>query len=206
MKHTLTALALSLGLTASIPAWADLTSLTPEAPKPSFASMSLADLQAAAQGGDVRAQFFLATRYKLGQGVPQDMQQAFAWYKKAADQGAAPAQLNIGQMYAQGKGVAQNIDQAKVWFGKAAKQGDNRASYNLALIEERDQNLADAYQWYDLSARDGMLDARIKDKAQGKIRTLAANLSPQDIQDAKNRADRWIQTDDANSTGNSSNK
>ena len=195
MKHTLTALLMSMGLTASLPAMAELKSLIPEV-STNFAAMPLADLQAAAQSGNVRAQFFLATRYKIGQGVAPDMQQAFNWYMKAAQQGAAPAQLNVGQMYAEGKGVSQSMEQAKVWFGKAAKQGDNRASYNLALIEERSQNLANAYQWYDLSARDGMLDARIKDKAQGKIRTLAANLSPQDIQDAKNRADRWIQSDD----------
>jgi TPR repeat protein len=195
MKHTLTALLMAMGLTASLPAMAELKSLVPEI-STNFATMPLADLQAAAQSGNVRAQFFLASRYKTGQGVAADMQQAFNWYMKAAQQGAAPAQLNVGQMYAEGKGVSQSMEQAKVWFGKAAKQGDNRASYNLALIEERSQHLANAYQWYDLSARDGMLDARIKDKAQGKIRTLAANLSPQDIQDAKNRADRWIQSDD----------
>ncbi len=198
MKHTLTALILSMGLTASIPALADLKSLAPEGA--SFASMSVSDLQAAAQAGNVRAQFFLATRYKIGQDVPQDLAQAFNWYLKAAQQGAAPAQLNVGQMYAEGKGVTADMTQAKFWLGKAAKQGDNRASYNLALLEERSKNLANAYQWYDLSARDGMLDQRIKDKAQGKIRTLAANLSPQDIQDAKNRADRWIQTDDSTTT------
>lgn len=193
MKYKLTALFLSMGLTASIPAFADLTSLTPEE---NFATMPVSDLQTAAQAGNVRAQFFLASHYKYGQGVPKDLTQAFNWYLKAAQQGAAPAQLNVGQMYAEGKGVTADMGQAKLWLGNAAKQGDNRASYNLALIEEHSQNLANAYQWYDLSARDGMLDQRIKDKAQGKIRTLAANLSPQDIQDAKNRADRWIQTDD----------
>lgn len=196
MKYTLTALMLSMGLTASIPAFADLKSLTPEE---NFATMPVDQLQTAAQAGDVRAQFFLAGHYKYGRGVQQDLTQAFNWYLKAAQQGAAPAQLNVGQMYAEGKGVTVDMNQAKYWFGKAAKQGDNRASYNLALIEERSQNLANAYQWYDLSARDGMLDPKIKDKAQGKIRTLAANLSPQDIQDAKNRADRWIQTDDSSS-------
>lgn len=196
MKHTLTALILSMGLTASIPALADLSIIAPESS--SVATMTLPELQAAAQAGNVRAQFYLANRYKLGQGVPKDLEKAFSWFQKAALQGAAPAQLNLGQMYAEGKGVNADMTQAKLWLGKAAKQGDNRASYNLALLEERSKNLANAYQWYDLSARDGMLDQRIKDKAQGKIRTLAANLSPQDIQDAKNRADRWIQTDDGN--------
>jgi len=199
MKHILTAMIVTLGLTVAVPAMAELTSLAPEAPQPAptnYLTMPINDLQAAAQSGNVRAEFFLATRFKTGQGVEEDQQQAFTWYKKAAEQGAAPAQLNVGQMYAEGKGVSQNMDQAKYWFKKAAKQGDNRASYNLALIEERSRNLSDAYQWYDLSARDGMLDQRIKDKAQGKIRTIAANMSQQDIQSAKDRADRWIQSDD----------
>lgn len=194
MKQTLTALILSMGLTASIPALADLSTIAPTSS--SIATMTMPELQAAAQTGNVRAQFHMANLYKLGQGVPQDFEKAFTWFQKAALQGAAPAQLNLGQMYAEGKGVDADMAQAKLWLGKAAKQGDNRASYNLALLEERSKNLANAYQWYDLSARDGMLDQRIKDKAQGKIRTLAANLSQQDIQDAKNRADRWIQTDD----------
>lgn len=195
MKYNLTALFLSMGLATSFPALANVKSQTSDSD--SFATMPVSELQAAAQAGNVRAQFFLASHYKHGKGVPQDLVQAFHWYLKAAEQGAAPAQLNVGQMYAEGKGVAADIVQAKLWLGKATKQGDNRASYNLALIEEHSQNLANAYQWYDLSARDGMLDPRIKDKAQGKIRTLAANLSAQDIEDAKNRADRWIQNDDS---------
>ena len=69
-----------------------------------YAAMPLPTLQAAAQAGDVHAQFFLANRYKAGQGVPQDINQAFTWYLQAAEKGAAPAQLNVGQMYAQGRG------------------------------------------------------------------------------------------------------
>jgi TPR repeat protein len=88
------------------------------------------------------------------------------------------------------------MNAAKVWLQKAAKQGDNRASYNLALIEERNQNLSSAYQWYDLASRDGMLDKNVSKQAQGKILKLAANLSQQDILAARDRADRWFQTAD----------
>ncbi len=158
----------------------------------SYASMPLPSLQAAAQSGSATAQFYLANRYKNGEGVNLDLSQAFAWYMKAAQQGAAPAQLNVGQMYAQGRGVPVNMAQAKAWFKRAAKQGDNRASYNLALLEERDQHLSDAYQWYDVSARDGMLDSAVRDRAEGKIRKLAANLSPKDVETARQRADQWI--------------
>lgn len=157
-----------------------------------YAAMPLPTLQAAALAGDIHAQFFLANRYKAGQGVPQDINQAFAWYLKAAEKGAAPAQLNVGQMYAQGRGVNRDLAQAKLWLQRAAKQGDNRASYNLALLEEREQNLSDAYKWYNVSTREGMLDQQVKSLAQTKIRQLAVNLSSQDQTNAAKRADDWF--------------
>ncbi|KAF7277606.1 hypothetical protein GWI33_003147, partial [Rhynchophorus ferrugineus] len=150
----------------------------------------------AAQAGQGPAQFFLGNRYKNGQGVKQDQSQAFAWFKKAADQGIPSAQLNVGQMYANGVGVKQNLKAAKNYLMKAAKLGDNRASYNLAVLEERDKNLVGAYQWYELSTRDGMLDYRVKDMSEKKIIQLAANFSSIDMRLARERADRWIQSDD----------
>lgn len=199
MKTTLTIIMLSLGaITTQVNA--ELIDQAPTANTSvttSFANMPVSDLEAAAKSGNKAAQFFLATRYKLGQGVSQDMGEAFKWYKKAADQGVSAAQLNIGQMYAEGRGVKEDLNAAKQWLQKAAKQGDNRASYNLALIEERNQNLASAYQWYDLASRDGMLDKNVSKQAQGKIVKLAANLSQQDIQAARDRADRWFQDDNA---------
>lgn len=191
MKHVLSALALS-----SLLSLASLTShaQTTAAESNTYASMPLAMLQATANSGNPTAQFYLANRYKSGMGVPTDLNSAFSWYLKAAEQGAAAAQLNVGQMYAEGRGVNRDLTQAKLWLQKAAKQGDNRASYNLALLEERQQNLSDAYQWYDVSARDGMLDPAIKGRAQDKIRKLAANLSPQDQQNARLRADSWMQS------------
>ena len=71
--------------------------------------------------------------------------------------------------------------------------GDNRASYLLAMIEEKQQKLVDAYKWYDLSARDGMLDERVRNKARGKIGQLALNLSSKDITNARNQATSWLQ-------------
>lgn len=210
MKIQLSVLMFSLGLVASS-AQAELinnantisvsrgnTSSAGNPATASFASMPVADLQAAAKAGNAPAQFYLATRYKSGQGVDMNLVEAFNWFKKAADQGISAAQLNVGQMYAEGRGVKQDMNAAKQWLQKAAKQGDNRASYNLALIEERSQNLSSAYQWYDLASRDGMLDKNVSRQAQGKIIKLAANLSQQDIQAARDRADRWFQDDTAN--------
>ena len=80
------------------------------------------------------------------------------------------------------------------WLESAAHLGDNRASYALAMIDERQQRLVDAYKWYDLSSRDGMLDDNIRGKAQAKIGQLALNLSSSDIEKAKNSANRWFQS------------
>ena len=145
------------------------------------------------QGSD-HAQFYLAKRLQKGEGVAQNTQQAIQWYTKAAQQGVAPAQLNLAIMYLRGEGVKPNLQQARHWLEKAAMRGDNRASYTLALLDEKQKNLVDAYKWYDLAARDGMLDEKVRNKARGKIGQLALNLSSSDIANARNQADRWFQS------------
>lgn len=161
-----------------------------------YTTMPLDQLAKAAQSGQASAQFFLGNRYKHGQGLKQDQTQAFIWFKKAADQGIPAAQLNVGQMYASGVGVAEDTNAAKTYLMKAAKLGDNRASYNLAVLEERSKNFVGAYQWYELSTRDGMLDYKVKDMSAKKIVQLAANLTSNDMRLARERADRWIQSDE----------
>lgn len=194
MKKLVLSVVLSV---AAVSAHADLISNQTPSHNPStqYATMPLDQLTKSAQAGQAPAQFFLANRYKHGQGVSKDPAQAFAWFKRAADQGIPAAQLNVGQMYAKGVGVKKNVNAAKDYFMKAAKMGDNRASYNLALLEEQEKNYVNAYQWYELSTRDGMLDYRVKDLSQKKITQLAANLNNNDMRIARERADRWIQAD-----------
>ena len=149
---------------------------------------------ASEQRANDQAKFYLALRYQKGIGVAQNPQKAIEWYTRAANRNVTPAQLNLGIMYARGEGVAVNEQQARYWLEKAAKRGDNRASYTLALIDEKQQKLVDAYKWYELSARDGMLDEKVRNKARGKIGQLALNLSSSDVADARTRADSWFQT------------
>jgi len=158
-----------------------------------FELMSVSDLTARANQGNDHAQFYLAKRLQKGMGITQNSQQAAQWYTKAAQQGVAPAQLNLGIMYLRGEGVQPNLQQARLWLEKAASLGDNRASYTLALLEEKQHKLVDAYKWYDLAARDGMLDEKVRTKARGKIGQLALNLSNSDIQKARVEADSWFQ-------------
>ncbi len=159
-----------------------------------FEQMAVSELSARAAQGNDHAQFYLAKRLQKGQGLAQNTQQAIQWYTRAAEQGVAPAQLNLAIMYLRGEGVKPNLQQARVWLEKAAMRGDNRASYTLALLDEKQKNLVDAYKWYDLAARDGMLDEKVRTKARGKIGQLALNLSTSDIASARSQADHWFQS------------
>ena len=142
-----------------------------------YSIMDINSLIKAAKSGQAGAQFYLATKYKLGKDVTQDDKQAFAWYKSAADQGLAAAQLNVGRMLADGVGTKKDEVLARQYLEKAASRGDNRASFNLAVMEEKRRNYQGAYQWYELSTRDGMLDTKVISLSEGKKTALAANLT-----------------------------
>lgn len=158
-----------------------------------FEQMDSKKLNLQAATGNKHAQFFLAKRLQKGEGIAKDASKAAYWYERAAKQGVAPAQLNLGIMYLRGEGVAYDIDKAKVWLEQAAQLGDNRATYALAVLDEREKRLVDAYKWYDLSTRETMLDDKVKSRAKDKIGQLAMNLSSSEIESAKNQANRWFQ-------------
>lgn len=159
-----------------------------------YAHMDVNSLQKAAKSGQPAAQFYLAAHYQAGTGgVSKDLKQAFTLFKAAADQGITAAQLNVGRMYADGLGVSKSETSARQYFEKAASHGDNRASFNLAVMEEQKKNYMGAYQWYELSTRDGMLDNKVINMSQSKKTALAANLTQDQIRTATQRADQWIQ-------------
>ncbi len=93
---------------------------------------SVADLQKAAEAGDVQAQFKLGATYANGdEGLPQDYVAAARWYQQAAAAGFAPAQLNLGNLYMAGRGVVRDVNVALSWWRKAAEQGNGAAQGNL---------------------------------------------------------------------------
>ena len=96
-------------------------------------------------------------------------------------------------MFADEKKKKKDEVLARQYFEKAASRGDNRASFNLAMMEEQKKNYMGAYQWYELSTRDGMLDNKVISLSEGKKTALAANLTQEQIRQARDRADQWIQ-------------
>lgn len=80
--------------------------------------------------GDADAQFNLAQAYKLGRGVPPDLQLAEEWYRKAAVQGHVPAQDNYGlALFQNGKRA-----EAVPWLEKSAARGEARAQLVLGTM------------------------------------------------------------------------
>jgi len=118
----------------------------------------------AAEQGLANAQFDLAVRYRLGQGVPQDMVQSFNWLRKAAQQGHRAAQYNLALMYGMGHGTAEDLAQAFYWMRKAAEQGDADAQHKLVLSYIHGhgvaKDLALAGQWAVKAAEQGHPEAQ----------------------------------------------
>lgn len=116
-------------------------------------------LQRAANGGDASAQLKLAQAYEDGNGVPKDVVQAAAWYRKAAEQGNAEAQNSLGVMYHVGEGVDENKRLAVEWYEKAARQRNANAMFNLGVAYyngdgvQVDDDLS--YAWFVLAEEAG---------------------------------------------------
>lgn len=113
-------------------------------------------------------------------------------FQRAANQGHADAQNNLAMLYESGAGVTLDRAAALRWFTKSAEAGVAMARYNLAMLlatahimqqskrpQFRDEDLAAAYMWVSLAAKDG-LDHAIDGKPE-----LAGFLTPAQIDAAE---------------------
>ena len=83
-----------------------------------------------AVAGNADAQFNLGQAYKLGRGVPADLNQAEQWYRKAAVQGHPQAEDNYGlALFQNGKRA-----EAVPWLEKSANRGEPRAQFVLGTM------------------------------------------------------------------------
>ncbi|WP_132386638.1 SPOR domain-containing protein [Novosphingobium sp. PhB165] len=82
-----------------------------------------------ADKGDADAEFNLAQAYKMGRGVPLDLEQAETLYGKAAAQGHVQAADNYGLLLFQ----RGQREEAMPYIAAAAARGDSRAQYILGV-------------------------------------------------------------------------
>lgn len=88
---------------------------------------AVAEWRPLAIAGDADAQFNLGQAYKLGRGVPADLGQAEAWYRRAAKQGHLQAEDNLGLVLF----TANRRQEAMPFILASAARGEPRAQYVL---------------------------------------------------------------------------
>jgi putative methionine-R-sulfoxide reductase with GAF domain len=99
-------------------------SAAPVATRRVSSSLTLGELRTLANNGDAEAQWELGSRYRHGEGIPQDDVQAARWFQLAAEQGHLASQRAIGSSFWSGRGVPKNLSKAYFWSSVAANQGD----------------------------------------------------------------------------------
>ena len=121
--------------------------------------IALEAIRLKAHQSNAKAQCDLGSRYRTGDGVPQDYGAAAIWYKKAAEQGAATDQYFLGRLYDDGKGVPQDYEEAFKWYQMAAEQGHVDAQGCLGSMYYSGQGIPQdfvrAYAWANLAATQG---------------------------------------------------
>jgi len=121
-------------------------------------------LRHAAAKGDVQAQYEIAHRFGIGQGVERDNEAAFQWYMKAASQGFAPAQYRLATLYERGRGVERSLEKAQVWYKRAGQLGNLKAMHNLAVIstaiDQKNPDYETAVYWFTEAANRNLADSQ----------------------------------------------
>lgn len=143
---------------------------------------------AAEEGLDL-AQFNLAILYFTGQGVEQDVAQAFKWTLAAAEQGHTAAQFNLASLYSEGDGTKKDMDKAVEWFTYAAKAGHPTSSFILATMyrdgDHVQRDRVQAHAWISLAISNDYGDA-LEFKAD-----LEDDMNRDQLSEARRLFARW---------------
>ncbi len=141
-----------------------------------------------ANAGDSIAQYEMGLQYADGESLPQNYQDAMAWFAKAAENGNDKAQWKLGLGYMKGIGVPQDERKAVVWFKRAANQGDARAQSALsdAYLSGRGipRDYVRAYTWSAISAG-------LRENENDRLRLIGSRMTAGEIADAHRRISIW---------------
>lgn len=95
--------------------------------------LTLEDLQAGAEAGNVKSQVALGNCYFFGTHGVKDYDLAHKWYQKAVDNGSKAAFFNLALCYENGFGVEKDSLKAFHLYKKAAEEGIPEAEFNVAM-------------------------------------------------------------------------
>lgn len=126
------------------------------------ATLGTPGLRKAAQSGDARAVYELASR--AADGPSRDPKLALRLFERAAVAGLAPAQFRVGNMFEKGVGAPADLGLARVWYTRAAEQGNAKAMHNLAVLYAEGitgkPDYATATDWFRRAAEHGVRDSQ----------------------------------------------
>lgn len=106
-----------------------------------------------AKGGNVKSQFYLATMHEQGQGTPQDLNQAFNWYKKSMESYSSP----VYDILPDWEGIPKNL---WIIFRQQATSGNPEMQCKLAELYHKVEHYGKAFFWFEKSAQQGHATAQ----------------------------------------------
>lgn len=112
-------------------------------------------IEAAAEAGDIAAQFDLGDLYAAGDGVLRNELLANRWYGKAAEQGHMEAQYQLGRRIYEERGSPPDWETARRWLEMAARQGHIAAHHRLVRLLGLSGGKAGAARWLENAAKLG---------------------------------------------------
>ena len=123
-----------------------------------------AGLRKAAQDGDARAVYELASKAADGPANQRDAKLALRLFERAAVAGLAPAQFRVGNMFEKGIGTQRDLGLARIWYQRAAERGNAKAMHNLAVLHAEGvagkPDYAMATEWFRRAAELGVRDSQ----------------------------------------------
>jgi hypothetical protein len=120
---------------------------------------ALENWKRASELGNKEADFLLGFLYD---GVLQNDEEAFYFFKKSALAGHVQAQLNVGLRYEIGDGVKIDYQKAKFWYIKAAYNQDHIAQFRLAsLLQGVFKKYEESHFWFLKAAELSNPDAHL---------------------------------------------
>ena len=118
----------------------------------------------------------------------RDYKTAFKEFKISADNGDTEAQFQLGYMYELGRGVPQWYKQSIRLYELAADKNNISAQYRLGIMySSKDSVVQDyitAHMWANIAASNGN-SQKLRDN-------LAKKMSPQQIEEAQQKASEWV--------------
>lgn len=112
------------------------------------------DLEKAAESGDADAQYEIGLLYYYGDGVWDDLEEAYEWFLKSAKQGHPKAQYRVGGLCVYHFVGADNQEDFN-WFLKSAKQGYPNAQVEIGVHYSLEDNHKEAVKWFLKAAKQG---------------------------------------------------